>query len=203
MAEVDQTNAKDTLLGVLGYIDSPFKLFVVLLLALSGFVGYFIYANQAVLIGAYQKNQELPKMNLSRADDVSAIIIKETGADLVAIFNVNPVLGKRVLERAYTRDGRYKALDGIDTGLFTSNQNNNYDLIRLMGAEVPCNHYSSAQSEIGLWYLSQGVTFMCRVSVPPEINAFIGQVSVGWKEVPKDLYKVQGILELTSRMLVK
>jgi hypothetical protein len=37
MAEVEQGNAKETLLGVLNYIDSPFKLGVVVLLMFLGF----------------------------------------------------------------------------------------------------------------------------------------------------------------------
>jgi hypothetical protein len=57
MAEVEQGNAKDTLLGVLNYIDSPFKLGVVVLLFVLAFSGYFVYSNQAFLLAAYDKKK--------------------------------------------------------------------------------------------------------------------------------------------------
>jgi hypothetical protein len=100
MAELDQGNAKDTLLGVLSYIDSPFKLGVVVLLAVLGFSGYFIYANQALLIGAYERNQAMPKMDSSRFDDAARLLFKATNAEVVAIYDVDPILGKRTLIRA-------------------------------------------------------------------------------------------------------
>jgi hypothetical protein len=54
-----------------------------------------------------------------------------------------------------------------------------------MANEIPCGEYKSAQSEIGLWYKSVGINYTCRVSVPPDTNKFIGQITVGWKTQPE------------------
>jgi hypothetical protein len=201
MAEVEQGNAKETLLGVLNYIDSPFKLGVVVLLALMGFFGYFVYQNQEVMVGAYMKSKERPAMNAGKYESAARLILKSTGAEMVVIFSVDTILGKRVVERSYLADGsRYKEFDGYDVGLFTKNINNNNDVIRLMANEIPCGEYAKAQSEIGIWYKSLGINYTCRISVPPDLNQFIGQITVGWKEKPSD---PESILPIAALMLSK
>lgn len=196
---IEQGNAKETLLGVLNYIDSPFKLGVVILLAFLGFFGVFIYQHQDVMIGAYVKSKERPTMNSDRYEPAARLILKSTGAEMVVIFNVDTILGKRVVERAFLADGsRYKDFDGYDVGLFTKNIANNNDVIRLMANEIPCGEYAKAQSEIGLWYKSLGVNYTCRISVPPENNQFIGQITVGWKEKPVE---PETILPIAAVML--
>jgi len=199
MAVVEQGNAKETPLGVLNYIDSPFKLGVVLLLAFLGFFGFFIYQHQDVMIGAYVKSKERPTMNADRFEPAARLILKSTGAEVVVIFHVDTILGRRVVERAFLADGsRYKDFDGYDVGLFTKNVANNNDVIKLMANEIPCGEYARAQSEIGLWYKSLGVNYTCRISVPPDQNQFIGQITVGWKEKPVD---PEAILPIAAIML--
>jgi hypothetical protein len=189
-------------MGVLTYIDSPFKLLVVLLLAVLGYVGYFVYAHQGLLINVYLKNQSLPKLDEDRFDIAASMLFRETKAEIVSIFAVDPILNKRVLVRAYAKDGgRQKLLEGTDVGLFSSNQANNADVVKLMAGEIPCGAYLRPQSEAGLWYIHQGVRFTCRVSVPPDINQFIGQVTVGWAAEP-DLEYSRSIMEVVAKGLV-
>lgn len=190
-------------MGVLTYINSPFKLFVVVLLGILGFVGYFVYTHQGVMVGAYLKSQELPKLDDSRFDLAASMLFRETKAETVAIFAVDPILNKRVLVRAYAKDGgRQKLLEGANVGLFSGNHANNSDVIRLMGGEVPCGQYLRPQSEAGLWYIHQGVRFTCRVSVPPDVNSFIGQITTGYLTEPEDMEYVRAIMEVVARGLV-
>jgi hypothetical protein len=199
---VNEDKAKDTLMGVLSYINSPFKLFVVVLLGVLGFIGYFVYTHQGVMVGAYLKSKELPKLDESRYDIVASLIFRETKAEIVSIFSVDPILNKRVLVRAYAKDGgRHRLLEGTNVGLFSGNQANNADVIKLMAGEIPCGVYTRPQSEAGLWYIHQGVRFTCRVSVPPDISQFIGQITVGWAAEP-DLDYTRSILEVVARGLI-
>lgn len=204
MKKAPASETKDTLMGVLTYIDSPFKLLVVLLLAVLGFIGHFAYVHQGVFLSVYMKQRELPKLNESRFDDVSALLMKELKAEVVAIFAVDPMLNKRVSVRAYQREGGREAkVEGIDVGLFTSNSANNLDVIDLIASKIPCGEYKRPQSEIGLWYMYKGIKYTCRISVPPEINQFIGQITLGWKSKPDDIEFVQDILTVAARALIK
>jgi hypothetical protein len=170
-------------------------------MAVLTFGGYFVWQNQAVMLGAYMKSKELPTMNHAKYDDVARLIIKGTKASTIAIFSVDTILGKRVVERIYVADGsRFKDFDGHDIGLFSKSTTNNNDIIKLMANEIPCSEYPKPQSEIGLWYKTQGINYTCRISVPPDLNQFIGQITVGWKEKPQD---PEDILIIASSMLMR
>ena len=199
----EKLNANSTLDKVLGYVDSPFKLFAIILMGLIAFSGYFLWQNQDFMRDAYKESKKLPEINTSRADDASAMLFKKTGATVVAVFKVNPLFGSRVLYKAYTKEGRDKSIEDIDVGLFSQNQANNADVIKLMTNQIPCSEYRYAQSEVGLWYLEKNVTFTCRVSVPPDSHRFVGQITVGWAEQPQDLEQVRFMLEIASAMLTK
>ena len=199
--------SEDKTLGVLdrvlSYVDSPFKLIALIVMFLFGFGAWFIYTNQELLVGAYKESQKLPSINEARVEDAAAVLIKYGGAQTVAIFKVNPLFGTRVLYRAFTKDGRDKRLEGIDVGLFTQNPNNNADVVKLMAGETPCSDYTKPQSEIGLWYVEVGVTYGCRISVPPDNSRFIGQITVGFKDRPESIEDVQSMLSIASSMLTK
>lgn len=191
---------KDLVPQILEYVSSPFKLFAIIIMATLAFAGYFVWENQAVMLGAYSKSKERPSLNSSKFDQAARTIFKGTNADVVVIFGVDSILGKRIVERVYVSDGsRHKEFDGNDIGLFNRNIRNNEDIIRLMANEVPCSEYPTAQSEIGIWYKQIGINYTCRISVPPDSNQFIGQMTVGWKEKPKD--DPEAILSIAALML--
>jgi hypothetical protein len=200
---VSEEKPADVLSKVLSYVDSPFKLFALVLMAVFAFSGYFIWQNQAFLFEAYKENRKLPTIAEDRAEDVAAHLFKNTNATVVAIFKVNPLFGTRILYRAYTREGRERTHEGLDVGLFTQSSANNRDVVALMANDIPCSEYAVPQSEIGLWYIDKGVKFGCRVSVPPEQGRFVGQITVGWDKEPKDLTKAMGMLQIASTMLSK
>jgi hypothetical protein len=188
---------------VLSYVDSPFKLFAIILMGVITFSGYFLWQNQEFMRDAYKESKKLPEINTGRSDDVGSLLMKKTGATVVAVFKVNPLFNSRTVYRAYTKDGRDKTIEDIDVGLFSQNSANNADVIKLMTNEIPCGEYRYAQSEVGLWYLEKGVGYTCRVSVPPDSHRFVGQITVGWIEPPQDTQQVKFMLEIASAMLTK
>jgi hypothetical protein len=199
---MENKDTKDTLMGVLSYIDSPFKLFVVLLLGVLGYVGYFVYDNKTFLLGVYEKSNALPKLNSSRFDDAIELLMKDPNVVAVSIMSVDTIFNKRVIVRAENRDGkRAKNLEGENIGLFTSNHANNADVVDLMAGQTPCGFYSTPQSEAGIWYIDQGGTFGCRVSIPPDYTSFIGQITVMYKDAPMDLDRARAMLTIAARML--
>jgi len=186
---------------VLAYVSSPFRLFAMVLMAVLTFAGYFVYTNQELLIGAYKESKKIPSIAEDRVEDAAAHLFKQSGALVVAVFKVNSMFGTRILHRAYAKDGRDKTNDGLDVGLFTQNAGNNSDVVKLMANEIPCSEYKSAQSEMGLWYIAKGVTYTCRISVPPEPGRFVGQITVGWATQPEDMDNTRAMLQIAATML--
>jgi hypothetical protein len=197
----EKLNANDTLSKVLAYVDSPFKLIALILMAVLAFGGWMLYDNKDLIVGTYKESQKLPEIVEDRVEDAVAHLFKTTGATTVAVFKVNPLLGTRVQYRSYTKEGRDKTNDGLDVGLFTTNQANNQDVVNLMAGNVPCGEYKAAQSEIGLWYIEKGMRFGCRISIPPEPSRFIGQITVGWATPPADLDQTRAMLNIAATML--
>jgi hypothetical protein len=196
------SETKDTVTSVLQYVDSPFKLFVVLLLGVLGYVGYFVYDNKNFLFNVYEKSNALPKIQAARFDHVVELLMKDPNVVVVSIMAVDPIFNKRVMLRVENRDGkRAKQLEGINVGLFTSSSSNNSDVVELMAGNVPCGFYSVPQSEAGIYYLEQGATFGCRTSVPPDYTSFIGQITIMYKDAPLDLDRAKAILVIAARML--
>lgn len=188
---------------VLAYVSSPFRLFAMVLMAVLTFAGYFVYANQDLLVGAYKESKKIPSIAEDRVEDAAAHLFKQSGAVIVAVFKVNSMFGTRILHRAYTREGRDKTNDGLDVGLFTQNAANNADVVKLMASEIPCGEYASAQSEMGIWYIEKGVGYTCRISVPPEPGRFVGQITVGWASPPDNLEKTRAMLQIAASMLAR
>jgi hypothetical protein len=197
----EKLNANDTLSKVLAYVDSPFKLFALILMGVLAFGGWMLYDNKDLIVGTYKESQKLPEIVEDRVEDAVAHLFKTTSATTVAVFKVNPLLGTRVQYRAYTKEGRDKTNDGLDVGLFTANQANNQDVVNLMAGTTPCGEYKAAQSEIGLWYIEKGMRFGCRISIPPEPSRFIGQITVGWATPPADLDQTRAMLNIAATML--
>jgi hypothetical protein len=197
----EKLNANDTLSKVLAYVDSPFKLFAIILMAIFAFSGYIIYDHRELIVGTYKESQKLPSIDENRVEDVAVHLFKTTDAVVVTVFKVNPLLGTRIQYRAYTKTGRDRTNDGLNVGLFTSNQKNNEDVISLMAGNIPCSEYKTAQSEIGLWYIEKGMRYGCRISVPPDPSKFVGQITVGWDKQPEDLEQTKAMLFIAAKMI--
>ena len=90
----------DALAKLLAYVDSPFKLFAVILMAALAFGGWVFYENQELIVGTYKESQKLPSIAEDRVDDVAVHLFKTTDATVVAIFKVNPLFDTRVQYRA-------------------------------------------------------------------------------------------------------
>ena len=186
---------------VLAYVSSPFRLFAAVLMAVLTFAGYFVYANQDLLIGAYKESKKIPSIAEDRVEDAAAHLFKQTGALVVAVFKVNSMFGTRIVHRAYTKNGRDRTNDNLDVLLFSPNASNNADVVRLMASEIPCGEYKAAQSEMGLWYIAKGVAYTCRIAVPPEPGRFVGQITVGWAAEPEDMDSTRAMLQIAATML--
>jgi hypothetical protein len=193
---------KDFLLSLLTYIgESPFRLFTVVFLCLLGFGGWIVYSEKDAFMASYRAQQALPKMN-GNYEQAVAFILKNTDAELVAVFEVNTLFNTRKLVYLTTRSaGHDRAYNGTNVGLLTKNHSNNQDVIALMSGQIPCSVYLTPQSYIGFIYKDAGVQYMCRTSVPAEPGLFIGQISIGWKETPANVESAQTVLTVASSLL--
>lgn len=180
---------------------SPLRIVVIFVMILMFGGAWFVYTEKDNFMASYRAQQALPKMN-GKYEEAVNFILKNTEAELVAVFEVNTVLNTRKLTYLTSRSsGHNKEHDGTDVGLLTKNLSNNEDVIGLMSGKIPCADYNKPQSYIGFTYKASGVNYMCRISVPAEAGLFIGQISVGWKEKPSDVELAQTVMIVASSLL--
>lgn len=203
MADEQKIDGNSALSSVLSYVDSPFKLAAIVVMGVLAFGGYLIYGHQDILVDAVKRDAELPKLDIARLEDMIPLMMRETSADVVAVLEVNQIRGTRTVARMYTKDGRIKAQEGNVAKLFSGIPENDRDTIALIAGETPCGEYRRAQSIVGLFYKTEGVTFMCRTSIPPERDQFVGQITLGWKEQPADLDHIRAVMGIASGAALK
>ena len=72
----------------------------------------------------------------------------------------------------------------------------------MMNGEVYCDKLVPS-GKTSDWEEKQGVNFICRGSIPPEMGAFEGYVSVGFTKEPQDLGAVKTRINLASTEMAK
>jgi len=77
----EKLNANDTLSKVLAYVDSPFKLIALILMAVLAFGGWMLYDNKDLIVGTYKEHQKLPDIVEDRVEDAVAHLVQNLFTD--------------------------------------------------------------------------------------------------------------------------
>ena len=184
---------------------SPARIVIILVMILMFGGAWFVYTEKDAFMASYRAQQQLPRMN-GEYEKASNFILKNSQAELIAIYEVNTLLNTRKLVYFTTRSGGVeKEYYGTDVGLLTKDFGNNNDVISMMSGKVPCQEYTTPQSFMGFIYVERGVKYMCRISVPAEPGTFIGQISIGWKAEPSktEFANEQAVMNVASGILFK
>jgi hypothetical protein len=115
----------------------------------------------------------------------------------VLVHKANLTINSRTTILTIGPNGREKSIEGTVTSLFNANPERNKAMIAMLAGEVACDRLTIA-SKSSEWESKQGVTFICRGGIPPEIGDFDGYVAVGWKKEPTDLTVVKTRINLAS-----
>jgi len=193
----------DKAIDLVKWVDTPFKLFgVVVLTILFGF-GYFAWDSRQVILNAITSHEKLPQ--LKERDSmipIAEFMQKDLESVTVVVHKVNLVTNSRVTMFALSEKGIDRSLDGLVSSLFGGDPDRNNAVIQMLAGEVSCNKLiiTGKSSE---WESKQGVTFVCRGSIPPPVGEFAGYLAVGFKKEPQDLTAVKTRINLASTELAK
>ena len=193
----------DKAIDLIKWVDSPFKLGMVIVLASLFFIGYLTYDSKQVLLNAIVSHDKLPQLKdrdnlLPTANSLRS----DLDAMTVIVHKVNIVTNTRITVLAMNEKGIDKSLDGVTSSLFSADASRNSSIITMLNGEVYCDKLvvSGKTSE---WETKNGVTFICRGSIPPPIGEFAGYVSVGFKTEPADLVAVRSRINFASIEMAK
>lgn len=198
-----ETSTVDKAIELIKWVDSPWKLFEVVLLTTLFFLGYFAWDSRQVILNAITNSSHVPKIReVEHLIPIAERLQKDLEATTVAVFKANLVVNSRTTLLSLGEKGRDKELDGLNSSLFGQDPSRNSAVIAMLNGEVQCANLivSGKSSE---WESKQGVKFVCRGSIPPEMGAFDGYITVGFKVEPTDLNAVKTRVNLASTEMAK
>jgi hypothetical protein len=181
------------------WVDSPFKLFTVILLSFLAFAGYFAWDSRQVILHAIQSQDKMPQ--LAKQENLispARSLMKDLDGLVVLVHKANLATNSRTTVLALNGDGsREKAMEGTVTSLFNASADRNSAMVAMLNGEVLCEDFNPS-SKVGEWGAKQGVKFMCRGSIPPDMGKFAGYVAIGFKEKPEDIVALKTRINLAA-----
>ena len=125
-------------------------------------------------------------------------LMKDLDGLVVLVHKANLATNSRTTVLALNADGsREKEIEGTITSLFNASAERNGAMIAMLNGEVLCEDFSPS-SKVGEWGSKQGVKFMCRGSIPPDMGKFAGYVAIGFKNKPEDIVALKTRINLAA-----
>ena len=194
----NQTNV-DKIIGLIEWVDNPFKLFTVILLSFLFFAGYFAWDSRQVILQAITTQDKMPQ--LAKQEDLIApaqSLLKDVDGLILLVHKANLASNSRTTVLALNSDGtREKKIEGTVTSLFNASADRNSAMVAMLNGEVLCEEFNPS-SKVGEWGVKQGVKFMCRGSIPPDLGKFAGYVAIGFKDKVEDIAALKTRINLAA-----
>ena len=186
-------------IGLIEWVDNPFKLFTVILLSFLAFAGYFAWDSRQVILQAITTQDKMPQLAKQEALLTPArSLLKDVDGVVLLVHKANLATNSRTTVLALNSDGsREKSMEGTVTSLFNASADRNSAMVAMLNGEVLCEEFNPS-SKVGEWGVKQGVKFMCRGSIPPDMGKFAGYVAIGFKEKPEDIAALKTRINLAS-----
>ena len=191
MPELDQQNLKEGYLETLRLAvqngwGGLFRtiIFIVICSAIV-FLGWGIYTGSIKsVVQTFNHEASKPRVNEDTLEDVARTLLKRTQADAVVFARMEwGTSGMRRILRIYLKDGsRYKGLDDESDPIFSSNESAVSFIFAMARGATPCSKLAGVSNMLQIFYLDQGFTYRCGVSIPPEPSQFSGYIAVAWKD---------------------
>jgi hypothetical protein len=193
----------DKTMDLVKWVDSPFKLFTVIIMGLTGLLGYIAFEQQELIV---EKLTSKDKMQTLLADEklssLSRDLLRDSGAEIVIVHHINLPQNIRTTRIAQSHDGRFTPLEGKKGSFFSDAPERNKAAISMLNGEILCEPFK-ATSSAGDWIVSRGVTYTCRGSIPPDVGHMIGYITVGFKKEPRDISSVKSLINQTARAMTQ
>ena len=200
---VQKQDMTDKLLDLIKWVDNPFKLVSVILLSTIFFLGYLTWDSRQVILAAISSNSSMPQLkSYEELIPMSKKLVKDIGAVGIVVNKVNLATNSRTTVLAIANGERNHKLEGVTVSLFNESPARNADVVSMLNNEIACKSFESS-SPVGEWAKSQGVTYMCRGSIPNEMGRFAGYIAVGFKAEPPDLNSIKTRIILAASEMDK
>jgi hypothetical protein len=201
-APKNQSNV-DKVVDLIKWVDNPFKLFTVILLSFLFFAGYFAWDSRQVILQAITTSSHNSELKETPAlMQVALAVQRDLEAETITVHKASLVVNSRTTLFALTSKGHDKTMDGVNSSLFNKDPQRNQSMIAMLGGEVYCDKLMVTGKNSD-WEEKQGVKYVCRGSIPPQMGEFDGYISVGFKDIPEDPTEIKTRINLATTEMSK
>lgn len=198
----NESNA-DKVIELIKWVDNPFKLFTVILLSFLFFAGYFAWDSRQVLLQAITTSSHQTELkDTPSLMQVALSVQRDLEAETVTVHKASLVVNSRTALFALNAKGHDKTMDGVNSSLFNKDPQRNQAMIAMLGGEVYCDKLVVTGKNSD-WEEKQGVKYVCRGGIPPQMGEFDGYISVGFKDVPDDATEIKTRINLATTEMSK
>ena len=193
----------DKVIELIKWVDNPFKLFTVILLSFMFFAGYFAWDSRQVILQAITNSSHHSELKETPAlMQIALAVQRDLEAETVTVHKASLTVNSRTTLFALNAKGHDKTMDGLTSTLFNKDPQRNQSMIAMLNGEVYCDKLVVTGKNSD-WEEKQGVKFVCRGSIPPQMGEFDGYISVGFKEVSDDPTDIKTRINLAATEMSK
>jgi hypothetical protein len=185
------------------WVDNPFKLLTVILLSFMFFAGYFAWDSRQVILQAITNSSHNSELkDIPSLMQVALSVQRDLEAETVTVHKASLVVNSRITLFALNSKGHDKTMDGLTSTLFNKDPQRNQSMIAMLGGEVFCDKLVVTGKNSD-WEEKQGVKYVCRGSIPPQMGEFDGYISVGFREIQDDPTEIKTRINLATTEMSK
>jgi len=193
----------DKVIELIKWVDNPFKLFTVILLSFMFFAGYFAWDSRQVILQAITNSSHHSELKETPAlMQIALTVQRDLEAETVTVHKASLVVNSRTTLFALNSKGHDKTMDGLTSTLFNKDAQRNQSMIAMLGGEVYCDKLVVTGKNSD-WEEKQGVKFVCRGCIPPQMGEFDGYISVGFRDIPEDPTEIKTRINLATTEMSK
>jgi hypothetical protein len=175
----------------------------VILLSFLAFAGYFAWDSRQMILQAITTSSHNSELKETPAlMQIALSVQRDLEAETVTVHKASLVVNSRTTLFALTAKGHDKTMDGVNSSLFNKDPQRNQAMISMLGGEVYCDKLVVTGKNSD-WEEKQGVKYVCRAGIPPQMGEFDGYISVGFREAPEDATEIKTRLNLASTEMSK
>ena len=188
---------------VLKFIDKPWKAFAIVMLAVVGFVGWFVYTHSDELFEAWMTPSEV-RLRTENVTEALTKLIEETSADLVQVWSVDLPTNSQHFIAARRHDGERPVVLSPRRLPIIVSVSDVLALERVLEGRPHCTDLSEHGTPLVKRLHERGMKRACAIPIPPSAQAFVGVIYLVWStpaDEAAEKVAVGAAREISAKML--
>lgn len=176
-------NATSIIDRLLTYVDKPWKVAALIIVAAVGLVGFIVYENRAQIAQIILQDFVTPKLRDNKFKQLASDLLRDSGADFVQLLSVELDQNTFHFRDGYEKDGGSWPLGPSPQTLISEASEPGF-IAQIIEGHVVCFNSADINKETQGSRIADryGISRYCVIGVPPVLGVLVGALYLGWKQ---------------------